>query len=492
MKKFSRYLISSFIFVFCLVNSIHAQAPDTLWTRSIGGESGEYAKAVFPTEDGGFMIGGSTSSFGSSDFYMVKTNELGEVLWEKTFGQSDRYEAMVCMIETADGGYLMAGSRAEDYPYTSSADIYLIKTDAGGIGGWSSIIGEATKSETPSSIAQTPDGGYIICGSYWLSSETVFDVFLRKVNSTGVLQWTTYINFDDVKADYGDWIEVAPDGGFLICGRTQAYNGLYDYDAFILKTNATGLEDWMIKYGDSWPYYEGASRLIQTSDGGFLICGYQNNDGINNDWYVVKTNASGVKQWSRTIGGTYHDKAFNVCETADGGYAVTGNYHLENWKSFVVKYNNEGDTLWTKMWGDDDYSCHNYDIKQLDDGGFVTLGTKTPSGGTPDIYLTRLSADITGIDNFYENASPAQIELLGAQPNPFNNATQISYQVDVRRKISIFIYDLSGTKVATVVDAVISPGMHEANAGENLPAGIYFCELRSDEFSRVIKLIRTK
>ncbi|MBE0655041.1 MAG: T9SS type A sorting domain-containing protein, partial [Bacteroidales bacterium] len=471
--------------------SLHAQAPDTLWTRCIGGASGESATAVFPTADGGFLIGGSTSSFGSSDFYMVKTNEQGEVVWEKTFGQTDRYEAMTCMIETDGGGYLMAGKRAEDSPYTSSSDIYLIKTDASGNVSWSSIIGEATKSETPASIAQTPDGGYIICGSYWLSSQTVFDVFLRKVNSEGIQQWMTYINFEDGSADYGDWIEVASDGGFLITGRTQAFNYNYAYDAYIMKTTGTGVEEWMIEYGDPWPYYEGANRLIKTSDGGFFICGYQNNDGVDNDWYVVKTNGLGVKQWSRTIGGTYHDKAFNACETSDGGYAVTGNYHLENWRCFVAKYNNEGDTLWTRMWGDANHSSHNYDIRQLDDGGFITLGTITPNGGLTDIYLSRLSEDITGIENPDGKINPSQIEFLDAKPNPFSNSTLITYRVNSRRHLNISIYNLIGTKLATLVEGIVAPGSYEVSIGENLPAGIYFCQLQSEEFCRVKKLIRT-
>ena len=78
-----------------------------------------------------------------------------------------------------------------------------------------------------------------------------------------------------------------------------------------------------------------------------------------------------MEGWTHTIGGTYHDKAFNACETADGGYAVTGTYYKnDNWNSFIVRYTSGGDTLWTKMWGDPDHSRHNYDIKELDDGGF--------------------------------------------------------------------------------------------------------------------------
>ena len=456
MKGYILSLTESLFIIFWAAGLLRAQAPDTLWTRSIGSSSSESATAIFPTPDGGFLIGGSTLGFGSSDFYLVKTDNLGQVVWDQAYGENDRYEAMTCMISLADGNYLMAGKRAEDEPYSSYSDTYLICVDEDGNYIWNSLIGEGGVSETPSSIAQTVDG-FVMTGTFWLNSSNGFDIFLRKTDTIGIEQWTTYLNFDAGKADQGVWIETAPDGGYLITGETQAFNSNYDYDAFILKTTFDGTEEWMVKYGSAWPSYEGSYRLLQASAGGYLICGYQYEDGSDKDWYVVKTNSLGAEEWHHTIGNTYHDVAFNACETADSGFAVTGNYYLnDNWNSFIVKYNSDGDTLWTKLWGDPEHTRNNYDIKQLDDGGYITLGTIKPTGGETDFYLTRLSAATTGISDHNQFTS-SQIEFISVQPNPSSNSTVISYKLNSRRSVTIDLIDVTGTPLVTVLDGIVNP-----------------------------------
>lgn len=492
MKKFNIHLVFGLLLAILSINHLYSQPPDTLWTRSIGGEGSQSALAVFPTDDGGFIIGGSITNSGLSDFYLLKTDEDGELIWDLSFGEVDRYEALTCMIKTTDGGYLMAGKRAEDFPYSSYTDIFLIKTDANGSFLWSSIIGEEQESETPASVAQTIDEGYILCGSLWVNSQTVHDVFLRKTNSLGMLEWTEFINFEDGKSDNGHWIEVASDGGYLVTGKTQAFTTNYDDDAFILKTNSAGIVEWLQMHGTAWPYYEAGNMLLKTSDGGLLICGYRNDDGLDNNWYVVKTDANGNEIWHHIIGGIYHDKAFDACETSDGSYVVTGTYYIDNWHCFVVKYNSEGDTLWTKMWGDAGHSLHNYDIKQLDDGGYITVGTTISTGENPDIYLSRLVPDIVGVETPDKHSEKIPIKLNGMLPNPFDNATVISYEVFSSRQIEIAIYDITGNKMTTVVDEMKNPGIYEVHFIEYIPAGVYFCKLQSGSLIEVKKLIRTK
>ena len=185
------------------------------------------------------MLGGHTTA-GGYDFLMVKTDDQGEVVWTKSFGEDDRYESSTSMVSTVDGGYIMAGGRAQDPPYSSKTDIYLVKTDSEGNEEWTSIIGTQDISETPNCVAQTNDGGYILCGHYWASSQTVYDIWLVKTDSLGLEEWTKVINFEDGKADYAMAVIQADDGGYLVTGETQAFQANYGENAYILKTDMVG------------------------------------------------------------------------------------------------------------------------------------------------------------------------------------------------------------------------------------------------------------
>ncbi len=475
------------IFTFCasILTPLFAQPPEVLWTKTLDGQVGN---SVFPTEDGGFVIGGYTVEDGFRDFYMCKINGQGDLLWEKTFGNDNRGETMNAMIETSDGGFLLAGNRAEDDP-SSTTDIYLVKTDSEGEQEWYSIIGQDNESENPVSVAESSEGGFIMCGSFWYDGFNGYDIVLYKVTELGALEWKEYYNLDDASADYGMWVETAPDGGFLVTGKTQAFTTNWDDDAFIMKTTPLGTLESITTIGEDWPMYEGAHRLLQCSDGAWLICGYQNDDGLDNNWYVVKTGSAG---WTHIIGGTYHDKAFNACETSDGGYAVTGNlHHNDSWNCFIVRYTADGDTLWTRMWGDNDHSENNYDIKQLDDGGFITVGSTAAAGENPNVYVTRLSAGTTAVEDA-SNAGLNHIEILGVQPNPFSEITRLTYQLDRKSRITVRLYDITGTMVSMVLDAKEEAGIHEVVIGEDLAPGIYFCQFRSEGSSLVQRLVRTK
>jgi len=494
MKKLYNQIASTLLFILLPTSIVVAQAPDTLWTKSIGETGSQIAYAVFPTSDGGFMLGGYTTGSGSGDYYMVKTDNEGEVIWTKTFGEEGRYESANWMIETADGGYILAGGRGQDPPYSSNADIYLVKADANGDVQWSSIIGFEDVSESANCIVQTSDGGYIVCGSYWATSQTGYDVFLVKTTDLGVQEWRQVLNFEEGMADRAYGIEQANDGGYLVTGETQAFTTNYDDNTYILKTNIVGEMEWLKTYGGSWPWYENSNHIIHTSDGGFFLCGNQDNDGADKNWFVVKTDGNGDQLWSNnTIGGTYHDGAFYACETTDGGYAVTGNYHQDVWKAFITKYNVDGDTLWTKMWGTgDDNSQYNYVIQQLDDGGFITAGSTTTNDGGHNIYLTRLSPDQVGIYNPDYLISNNEIELLENKPNPFSSKTVIPYNLHTARNVNISVYNVYGQKIEELVNTFQLPGIYDVEFDcKNCVSGIYYCVLSSGNEILTRKLIKS-
>ncbi len=476
---------SALLFVFSAISLlIYSQSPDTLWTKTLSAQAGY---SVYSASDGGFVVGGYKSVGGYRDFYIAKTDGSGNLVWEYTYGYEDISETMNCMIQTTDGGFLMVGNTSENPPLNTYSDNLLVKTDADGLQEWISVVGAIDESDSPNCVAETMDGGFILTGSIWWDGYNGYDITLTKVNELGAFEWKEHYNFEQAKADYGLWVEEAPDGDFLVTGYSQTYTTNYDYDAYIMRTSPGGSFESFTNIGEPWPMYEGAHRLLQTSDGHVLLCGYQNNDGVDNNWYVVKTGDEG---WTHTIGGTYHDKAFNACETADGGYAVTGTYYEnDNWNSFIVRYTTDGDTLWTKMWGDPDHSRYNYDIKELDDGGFITIGSITTGPSITGLYLTRL---IPGSGTGVQAAERQIIESVAIQPNPFNEKTVLTLNLLDAGNLTVKIFDITGNLVETMVDRSVESGQLNFELSAEFAPGVYFCEVQAGTQRETKKLIRTK
>jgi len=152
---------------------------NTLWTKTLGGGDWDEGKSVQQTSDNGYIIVGSTVSYGAGewDVYLIKTDSLGDTLWTKTFG-GNKYDAGMSVQRTSDGGFLIAGI-THSYG-AGEGDIYIIKTDSKGDSLWSKTIGDAG-GEGVNSIRQTSDNGYIMAGFLRLPDATSSDVYLVKL-----------------------------------------------------------------------------------------------------------------------------------------------------------------------------------------------------------------------------------------------------------------------------------------------------------------------
>jgi len=178
MKHFKSISISV-IFVFFFVSTLFTQAPDTLWTRTYGGDNQDIGYSIEVLPKGEFIIVGETKSFGfgNRDVYLIKTDSLGEVLWTKTYGGIENDGGRV-IRRSYDGGFIIAG-------YTESFDpgvcnIYLIKIDSLGDIIWTRTYGGIIANSSYS-VKNTIDNGYIIAGKSSLHGFRDIDFYIHKL-----------------------------------------------------------------------------------------------------------------------------------------------------------------------------------------------------------------------------------------------------------------------------------------------------------------------
>jgi hypothetical protein len=361
------------------------------------------ARFVQQTSDGGYIVVGYTTSFGTGyDAFLIKTDANGDIIWAKTYGGTS-YASSV--QQTSDGGYIVAGSTYSSG--TGSDDIFLIKTDAKGNIQWAKIYGE-TVSDFAFSVQQTSDGGYIVAGFTTSFGAGEADIFLIKTDAKGNIQWAkTYGGATD---DGAFSVQQTSDGGYILAGWTNSF-GTGEWDIFLIKTDAKGNVQWAKTYGGKGS--EGASFVRQTADGGYIVVGTTNSFGEGElDIFLIKTDANGNIQWAKTYGGASDEWASSVQQTSDGGYIMagyTGSFGEDDWDIFLIKTDAEGNIQWAKTFGETDTIDRGASsVQQTSDGGYILAGNTISFGaGEHDIFLIKTNArGNIGSCSIVQDASP--------------------------------------------------------------------------------------
>ena len=257
---------------------------NVLWTRTFGGSSFDYGYSVHQTADNGYIIGATTYSYGNGvgDFYLIKTDSLGQMSWSKTYGGEDNENCM-SMILTSDGGYLMVGST--NTFASESYDVYMIKTDDIGDTLWTRTVSGGSRDEGMS-VQETQDNGYIVSGMTGGQGE---DVFLIRTNGDGEILWTN--NYGGVDNEYGNSVQETTEGDFIIVGSTRSF-GQGAYDVYLIKTNSIGDTLWTRSFGGS--EYDMGYSVKEAEDGGYITTGFTQSFGQGeSDIYLIKTDTDG-------------------------------------------------------------------------------------------------------------------------------------------------------------------------------------------------------
>jgi len=442
-----------FVLYFGLVSTLNSQVPDTLWTQTYGGSDREIAGDIQQTADGGYIITGSTMSFGAGqyDVYLIKTDVSGLEQWSRTFGGNE-YEMGRSVQITADGGYIIAG-------YTDSFgaggwDVYLIKTDNTGIELWSKTYGDIYGDEALS-VRQTTDGGYIIAGRTWNFGAGGADFYLIKTDASGTEQWSQ--TYGGPNNDKCNSVELTSDGGYILAGYTYSDEGYPDF--YLIKTDSSGTEEWSKSFGHY--YYNIGKVARQTSDGGYIFVGTSSDfyTGIL-DVQLNKYDSMGEEQWSEIYGGSSSGEGGeDVQQTIDGGYIIVGNrLSGNNREAYLIKTDGSGTEQWSQIYGGN-YEEYGKSIQHTLDGGYIILGgTESFSAGYFDVWLIKTDAELTGIWQENSNIVPPNHSLQQNYPNPFNTSTTIPYLIPEASNVELSIFNSKGQKIKSLLNDFVSAG----------------------------------
>ncbi len=285
------------------------------WEKTYGGSSGDSAASLIQTADGGYT---GSKGAGSYDFWVIKLDERGNQVWDRTYGGSET-DYGVSFIQTTDGDYAVAG--ITESKGAGGENLWVIKLDEQG-----KIVWERTYSDGGSgtdcahSLVQTTDGGYALVGFNYSKGAGKSDFWLIKLDKQGNKNWDR--TYGGSGYDSAASLIQTTDGGYVIVGVTQS-KGAGGADFLVIKLDEQGNQVWDRTYGGS--NNDVAASLIQTTDGGYAIAGFTYSKGAGkSDFWLIKLDKQGNKNWDRTYGGSGYDVAASLIQTTDGGYAVAG------------------------------------------------------------------------------------------------------------------------------------------------------------------------
>lgn len=361
------------------------------WSARYGDTNIELLYSGMQTADGGYVLVGSNLVAGSGSSYIVKTDSSGSEEWSNSYNGGSNVRGR-SIKQTSDDGYIIAGSTFSDISFSDS-DVYILKIDSSGAEEWSNTYG-GRGSQHAFSIEKALDGGHIIGGTNYETTDGGSDVYILKIDSVGVEEWT--YSGGTVDNDYGESVRQTTDGGYIIVGLSAPSPFSPELgDMFVVKVSSTGVKEWSAAYGGTGSEY--GYDILETSDGGYLVGGYTIPIGrSDSDMYLSKTDSTGGVLWSKTYGGTGSEGIYSLDYTSDGGYILCGNtlsYGAGGNDIFLVEVDLEGTELWSEAHGTiGDEVCAF--VEETSDGGYIVGGEMHPDGFTggenPDYYLVKV------------------------------------------------------------------------------------------------------
>jgi gliding motility-associated-like protein len=319
------------------------------WQKSFGGTDSDAGAYIYETADGGFVVAASaasrncdmTGNHGGFDFWILRLDRKGEVIWQKMYGGS-KEDYVRGITLSSDGGFFVVGeTQSNDGDVTGNhgqQDIWLIKIDNSGNLKWQKALG-GTDIDNGRGVVATANGGCAAIGNSYSNNGNVTsnhgagDYWMMQLDQEGNLLWQKALGGS--MTDIATNIQLAPFDGFIISGFSNSSdgdvsNGHGGYDAWIVRLNVSGNILWQTCVGGS--QNETANAVENSLDGaGYIFTGMSaSNDGDITcnagkfDLLVAKLNEAGQLQWQKTMGGLGNDEGSALQPLTDGSFILLG------------------------------------------------------------------------------------------------------------------------------------------------------------------------
>ncbi len=335
----------------------------------------------------------------------VCNSQVVDIVWEKSFGGfSGDVGNAIC--EAVDSGYVFvaySSSADGDLTYNAGAsDIWVVHTDVDGNFIWQKTFG-GSSSEDGLSIISTIDSGFLIAGRSTSSDGDVGinygnnDCWIIKLNSDGDLLWQKVIGGSS--SEEAKSIIQTLDGGYMFTGYSNSDDGIFsdhigsteNKDLIVVKLNAIGEAEWSKSYG----YYgdDRGYKIIQTADSNYVVAGYTDFWGDDTNYWLIKIDPEGNLLWEKDYGGSEDDFAYAVAEINPDRIVVVGEAksydgditeaHGSN-DAWIIMMNATGDLIWENALGGSSNETGSELLIHAD--GSITVAGKTGSDNNGDVY----------------------------------------------------------------------------------------------------------
>ena len=539
-------------FYLLLFATLFMQGQDILWEKSYGGKNADYLFDAQPTADNGFILAGSSLSGktgtktagnnGDLDYWVWKMDASGQLDWQKSLGGSG-FDLLQSIKGTQDGGFILAGTSSSNKGMDKQSDskglsdFWVVKLDAKGQEQWQQTIGGSGQ-EDLLTVLPTRDGGYLLGGSSSsgkvvpapssglgvLSSTAKVDLtaksdasrgnmdyWIVKLDAKGTVVWQK--TYGGLYSDVLRSVEQTKDGGYILGGysnspqsgdKTEASIGIGDY--WILKTDAMGAVEWQHAYGGT-----GDNQLYvihQTADEGYIVGGNTNSPGAlttkggsvqsGSDFWLLRLDAKGGVVWSETYNYGKVDILTSLVENTDHSFLVGGYAQSERASTakgvlqkeangindyIALKVTAQGEAVWEKIVGSGGEDILRKLISTRD-GGYLLAGTSNASSsgdksttlGSNDFWVVKLQ------DQLVPLTVQASIEAI---PNPVSTFTNIIIGYEYQTGTATVV-DIAGRTLQqfTISSRTVPIDM------SMYPEGIYVVNIKTNVKSEGIKVIK--
>jgi hypothetical protein len=295
-----------------------------IWDKIFERNGADIAYSIEQTQNGGYIIAGETGRIGDSsgDAWLIKIDGEGRKVFDHTFngGAGDGFRSVK---QTSDGGYILAGWTGAGAT-SAGGDAWLVRTDSLGQKLWDQKFGSDQADDAAYSVQQTQDGGYILAGVTGISGFLSGDASIIKTDEEGKKIWELIFGKKE-NFDIALCVQQTLDGGYVVAGLKDGKINFVGGDAWLAKIDGDGKTMWEQTFGSK---DGGATAVQQTFDGGYIIGCWTRSHPTSKtkgyDCWLIKTNAEGTTQWDLLFGGKKTDGIWSVCQTLDEGYILAG------------------------------------------------------------------------------------------------------------------------------------------------------------------------